>query len=86
MAEALFGLIHFPLEEGSFHEICIAQSTSIVSHLFFANDYVIFGHAREEEATIVKDSLLLYEVASGQDVNFDKTTISFSKGVGYSKR
>ncbi|XP_074296913.1 putative mitochondrial protein AtMg00310 [Silene latifolia] len=51
-----------------------------VTHLLFADDSIFFVKASKEEASCVKRVLRDYEGASGQVVNFDKTTVSFSKG------
>lgn len=43
------------------------------------DDCIIFGDATNNEASRVKNSLKIYEIASGQQVNFDKSAIVFSK-------
>lgn len=48
---------------------------------FFADDCVIFGRARGGEINATRNMLLLWEVASGQKVNINKTLVSFSRGV-----
>ncbi|XP_060961202.1 uncharacterized protein LOC133031689 [Cannabis sativa] len=52
-----------------------------VSHLFFADDSLIFGRANGGEAESIHRILQCYEQASGQQVNFDKSAITFSPNV-----
>lgn len=49
-----------------------------ISHLCFADDSIVFGSANFKEAARVKQILALYEAASGQQLNFDKSAIMFS--------
>jgi hypothetical protein len=49
-----------------------------LSHLFFADDSLLFCKANMAEWTNVKDALEIYEKASGQMVNCGKTAIFFS--------
>lgn len=51
----------------------------VVSHLFFADDCFLFFRANREEARIIKSILAIYGAASGQKVNFNKSSISFSR-------
>lgn len=60
----------------------IANSAPIVSHLLFADDCCLFFRATVEEARCVKECLRLYEKATGQQVNFQKSSISFSRNTG----
>ncbi|XP_019191686.1 PREDICTED: uncharacterized protein LOC109186207 [Ipomoea nil] len=53
-----------------------------ISHLFFADDSLVFFKATVEEAMVVKNCLLEYERMSGQAVNFSKSCIIFSRNVG----
>ncbi|XP_074271638.1 uncharacterized protein LOC141595569 [Silene latifolia] len=78
--EVLSGLMRKAVENGSLHGISIAPSTPSVSHLLFADDSIFFAKANLMEANHVKRILSDYELASGQVVNFDKTTTSFSRG------
>ena len=49
-----------------------------VSHLFFADDSLVFCQADREKGGVIKRILENYEKASGQKVNFSKSAISFS--------
>ena len=64
--------------------IFICQGASCLSHLFFADDNIIFCRASMSECQQVWDVLHDYEVASGQKINKDKTSLFFSKNTGTS--
>lgn len=49
-----------------------------ISHLLFADDYILFGEATKSRTRILKDILKEYEICSGQCVNFNKSMIFFS--------
>lgn len=50
----------------------------MISHLFFANDSFLFVRATENEVGVLKDFLSIYERASGQAINMQKSEIFFS--------
>ena len=50
-----------------------------ISHLFFADDSVLFCRATMSDLLAVQDILSLYEEASGQKLNREKTNIFFSR-------
>lgn len=58
--------------------ISVARTAPIITHLFFADDSIIFTRATIQEATTIRDILVHYEMLSGQKVNVDKSEISFS--------
>ena len=45
---------------------------------FFADDSILFCHAKKEECQKILDILAIYERGSGQKINRDKTNIFFS--------
>jgi hypothetical protein len=57
-----------------------------LSHLFFADDSLIFCKAKSLEWRRLVKILELYEVASGQKLNKDKTSIFFSRNTSMEKR
>ncbi|KAK9689126.1 hypothetical protein RND81_09G036900 [Saponaria officinalis] len=69
------------METQYLHGVRVASRSPMVSHLFFADDSIIFVKANWDEARAVMAILDVYEQASGQMLNLDKTTVSFSKGV-----
>ena len=52
-----------------------------ISHLFFADDSLVFCRATEEECQTLMNTLREYQRASGQAVNFNKSAITFAKGI-----
>lgn len=60
------------------HGVSVAKGAPTISHLFFADDTLLLGHATIEEATYLKHAISLYEKVSGQLVNYDKSGIVFS--------
>lgn len=57
----------------------ISRGGTKLSHLFFANDSLLFCKARFSEWTKIQKLLTVYEKASGQKINRAKTSIFFSK-------
>lgn len=49
--------------------------------MFFADDSLVFFQSKEEECTKFLDILNIYAKASRQRVNFQKSTITFGKGI-----
>lgn len=53
-----------------------------INHLLFADDSYIFTHATVKDCKEVMAVLDLYERASGQVVNLQKSIVVFSKNIG----
>ena len=49
-----------------------------ISHLFFADDSLVFGRATVNEAREIQRILKIYEASSGQQLNCHKTSLYFS--------
>ncbi|GMJ10111.1 hypothetical protein HRI_004680300 [Hibiscus trionum] len=60
----------------------IARGAPSVSHLFFADDSLIFRETSAYGAGVVQELLSVYASCSGQLVNFDKSAIFFSGNSG----
>ncbi|XP_024156142.1 uncharacterized protein LOC112164137 [Rosa chinensis] len=80
-AEGLSRMLSYEEEQHRLHGIAIAMGAPSINHLFFADDSFVFMKAEREECARVKEILKWYEDASGQQVNFQKSKISFSKNV-----
>ncbi|XP_074303812.1 uncharacterized protein LOC141638307 [Silene latifolia] len=85
-AEVLSGLVRKAMEDGAIRGVRIAAGAPMVTHLLFADDSILFVRAKEREVQKVKNILTCYEKASGQLVNYNKTTVSFSRGTRDEKR
>lgn len=80
-ADVLSGLILKSQERGALHGISIARETPEISHIFFADDSVLFFRANTKEAREVFNILNLYQIKSGQLLNQEKPEMSFSHNV-----
>ncbi|KAH9708700.1 reverse transcriptase domain-containing protein [Citrus sinensis] len=80
-AEGLSSLLRKQERAGLMHGVRVARGAPIVTHLFFVDDCFLFFHANEQEARIIKQLLASYGAASGQVVNYNKSSISYSANV-----
>ena len=80
-AQGLTASIRKVEERGKLQGIVMAKRAPWVSHLFFADDSIIFGRAKEDEAQIISHILHDYSRASGWQVNFLKSMIYFTPHV-----
>ena len=80
-AEGLSSSIQALERKGLIHGCKMAGGAPEISHLFFVDDSYMFFKADVQEGYQVKHCLEQYEKASGQMVNFEKSTISFSSNV-----
>ncbi|XP_042974759.1 uncharacterized mitochondrial protein AtMg01250-like [Carya illinoinensis] len=78
-AETLTKLIGKAEAAGAIHGVPIARGLLRVSHLFFAVDSLLFCKANAFEWGRLFNLLRVYEEASRQRLNMDKTSIIFSK-------
>ncbi|XP_031127606.1 uncharacterized protein LOC116029699 [Ipomoea triloba] len=77
-AEGLSVLLNQAERRGDIHGIKVARGAPAVSHLLFADDSLLFFKAIPREVQVVKNILDMYCGASGQAINFDKSSIMFS--------
>ena len=72
--------------DGEIHGVSVCRGAPRVSHLFFADDSILFAKATLQECSRVADIISKYERASGQMVNLSKTEVAFSKNVTADRR
>lgn len=84
--EALSRLISQAKALESIHGVRICDGAPEISHLFFVDDSFIFFKAEFAECHASKTILVEYEQASGQQINFEKSCISFSRNVPRSQQ
>ena len=65
--------------EGNIKGVSVRRGAPQISHLFFADNSIIFCRATVEEGKRVLKVLEEYEVESGQKLNKEKTSLFFSK-------
>ncbi|XP_041027066.1 uncharacterized protein LOC121267284 [Juglans microcarpa x Juglans regia] len=76
--EGLISLLNKAGNENRISDIKVCRGAPRVNNLLFANDSVIFCQANVEETRCVKGLLDVYEKASGQKINREKTSMVFS--------
>jgi hypothetical protein len=80
-ADILSGLITKAQLNKDIKGVKIAHGAPEITHLFFADDSLMFCRATKEEITQLSNIINLYQGASGQLVNVNKSEILFSKHV-----
>ena len=78
-SEVLSGLCSKAQQDGTLPGIKIAKNSPSVNHLLFADDTMFFIPTDRRSCAKLKHILTLYESASGQRINTDKSSISFAK-------
>ncbi|GAA0177581.1 hypothetical protein LIER_42143 [Lithospermum erythrorhizon] len=79
--EGLISLLKAACSRGDLHGIRMGQGMDPLTHLMFADDTLLFGHATIQEAQVFKSILHTYEHWSGQLVSVQKSVIQFSPNV-----
>ena len=77
-AEGLSALLRKAEIDRLIHGISVCRGSPRVSHLFFADDSIIFCNATTSDCQALLYLLNVYEDASGQKVNSNKTALFFS--------
>ncbi|XP_019177860.1 PREDICTED: uncharacterized protein LOC109173056 [Ipomoea nil] len=77
-AEGLSVLLQQAKARGDIHGVRVARGAPTITHLFFADDSLLFFRANQQETMKIKGCLDLYCAASGQLINFDKSNAVFS--------
>ena len=77
-AEGLSALLHCAAQRKAIRGVVASARGPRISHLFFANDSLVFGRATVSEAMKIQRILKVYERSSGQQLNCTKTSLFFS--------
>ena len=77
-SEALSRLIVRAENHGFINGIKISRDSPRISYLLFVDDLMFFAKASTSEASIILDCLTTYLQWSGQNINFQKSSIFFS--------
>ena len=78
-AKGCSSLIKKSVNDGVLHGVAACKRGPSISHLFFANDNLIFCKASLEECDSLQRLIGLNEKASGQQLNKAKMSLFFSK-------
>lgn len=85
-AEALVNILNKVERNGNLHGVKASDSGPKVHHLLFADDSLLMCKANREESSELKRCLEVYGKASGQVINFQKSSIIFGAKVALSSR
>ncbi|KAK3204144.1 hypothetical protein Dsin_018190 [Dipteronia sinensis] len=72
--------------DGKVLGVRICKGNPLISHLFFTDKCLLFCRASVQSGVEIKNVLVLYEKASGQQVNLQKSGITFSPNTAVSVR
>ncbi|GER50779.1 retrotransposon protein [Striga asiatica] len=77
--KSLSCLIQHEMAIGSYKGLKISRQGPILSHLFFADDSLLFCQATADSANLILEMLEKYKSFTGQQVNMVKSSVFFSK-------
>ena len=79
--EGLSSLLTHAMHTNTIHGFKPSRNGPPISHMFFADDSLLFCQANEVECAKLLEMLHIYAKASGQFVNFQKSAIIFGKNI-----
>ena len=77
--KGLLALLRKSIKLGTLKGVAVCARGPNISHLFFADDSLIFCQATKEECSTLISILAKYEQASCQQLNREKTSLLFNK-------
>ncbi|XP_027150198.1 uncharacterized protein LOC113750422 [Coffea eugenioides] len=80
-SEGFSNLLKKAEERNDIKGLRISRQGPILTHLFFADDSLIFCKANVQQANEIMKILKKYEEASGQLINLEKSSVFFSKNM-----
>ena len=85
-ADGFSSLINEVARNHKLSGVSICRGCPKITHLFFADDSLLFCKANSQECQNLMDILQLYEAASGQKINADKSSVFFSNNTPNDRR
>lgn len=82
VVEGLSAMIKIHKEVGNIHGVVITKGAPMITHICFASDCYMFCRANTLECRVLKEVLEKSVTTSGQVINYNKSSLSFSKNVG----
>lgn len=79
--ERLSALINTKVQEGNWKGIKVSRNALPISHLFFADDLILFGEVNSRTCSAIMNVLHEFCDMSGQSINFAKSKVFVSKNV-----
>lgn len=76
--EVLSGLCRKAQLRGEVIGVKVARNSPAINHLLFADDTMFFSRTDSRSCATLIEILRKYEATSGQSINLDKSTITFS--------
>ncbi|KAK2642451.1 hypothetical protein Ddye_024214 [Dipteronia dyeriana] len=84
-AEGMSSIINAAVQESNLSGFQCSQSGPWISHLFFADDSLLFSKATDRECYTIRHILETYAAALGQTINYEKSVMCFSRAVNWSE-
>ena len=84
--EGFTSLLARAQNEGCIHGVVMCRRAPSISHLLFADDSLLFCRASQGEVQVISELLQTYANASGQCINFDKSSVYFSTNTTIDQR
>ena len=85
-ADGFSSLIHDAAKNHKISGVSICKGCPKITHLFFADNSLLFCKANSQEFHNLVNILQLYEAASGQKINADKSLVFFSSNTPDERR
>ncbi|XP_062028441.1 uncharacterized protein LOC133744326 [Rosa rugosa] len=80
-AEGLSTLISHSVANGQWQGLRVCDGAHVISHLLFADDSMLYSNASSQDCILIRNILNVYERASGQKINLQKSSVVFSVSV-----
>nr|XP_027122320.1 uncharacterized protein LOC113739290 [Coffea arabica] len=85
-SEGFSNLLRKAEERKDIQGLRISRQGPIITHIFFVDNSLIFCKANVQQAKEIMKILKMYEEASGQLINLDKSTVFFSKNMSLEQK